>query len=510
MMEMRQFVLGIDTGSGGCKVTCIDNDGNLVSEASVPYPSYYPHPYWVEQKPEEWVDAAVEGVRKTLAGFSEAEKKEIKAISFSGPHHIAVLLDDDNRVIRDAIMWMDQRSGEEARELGERYGDKIKLITGNYPTPTWTLCQLAWMRKHEPETYGRIRKMVFMKDYIRYRFSGELATDYIEAEGTLFFDVRKREWSEELCALIELDPAKLPRVQSPLDRCGTLLPEMAERLGLPAGIAIVNGTADTAAELYGCGAVDLGDGVVKLATAGNYALLSDRFPEKRTIISYEHAIDGIVYQNSATNFAAASFRWFKENFYKETEEKLPPGTIYRMIDEEIERVPPGSEGLIFQPYLNGERSPHWDPHLRASFFGCTTRHGRSHFARAVLEGVGFSIRDASLEMEGRSQKPMKIIGGGSKGGVWIQIMADILNRELEVPKVSDASFGTCLIAATSIGWYANLKEAVRHGQTVVRRVEPIERNIRIYDEMFAIYRDLHRQTKDLCHRLGRAVSGFSS
>lgn len=507
---MRQFVLGIDHGSGGCKVTCLDSGGQLVSEASVAYPSYYPHPYWVEQKPEEWIDAAVEAVRKALAGLSEAEKREIQAISFSGPHHVAVLMDDNHRVIRDVIMWMDQRSGEEARELGERYGDKIKAITGNYPSPTWTLCQFAWMRKHEPETYGRIRKMVFMKDYVRYRFSGELATDYIEAEGTLFFDVRRREWSEELCALIGLDPAALPRVQSPLDRSGVLIPEMAERLGLPAGIPIINGTADTAAEIYGCGAVDLGEGVVKLATAGNYAVLSGQFPESRTIISYEHVVDGIVYQNSATNFAAASFRWFKENFYKEVEEKLPAGTIYRAIDEEIERIPPGAEGLLFQPYLNGERSPHWDPHLRSSFFGCTTRHGRSHFARAVLEGVGFSIRDASLEIEGRMQKPLKIIGGGSKGGVWVQIIADILNRELEVPKVSDASFGTCLIAATAIGWYASLKEAVQHAQTIAGRVEPIARNVRVYDELFGIYRDLHQQTRELCHRLGRVVREFSS
>jgi len=509
-MDMRQYILGIDTGSGGCKVTCIDSDGQLVSEASVAYPSYYPHPRWVEQNPEDWIEAAVEGVRRALAGFGEKEKREIKAISFSGPHHIAVLMDDRNRVIRNAIMWMDQRSAEEAKELGELHGDRIKRITGNYPTPTWTLCQLAWLRKHEPEALENSRKMVFMKDYVRYRFSGELATDHIEAEGTLFFDVHARAWSEELCALIGLDPAKLPRVQSPLDRSGGLIPEMADRLGLPAGIPIIIGTADTAAELYGCGAIDLGDGVIKLATAGNYAVLSDRYPERRTIISYDHVIDGIVYQNSATNFAAASFRWFKENFYKEKEEMTPPGTIYRAIDEEIERIPPGAEGMLFQPYLNGERSPHWDPHLRASFFGCTTRHGRPHFARAVLEGVGFSIRDASLEIEGRVDKPLKIIGGGSKGGGWIQIMADILNRELEVPKVSDASFGTCLIAAAAIGWYGSLKDAVRNAQTVVRRVEPVPRNVRVYDELFEIYRDLHERTKDLCHRLGQVGGRFPS
>jgi xylulokinase len=502
---MKQYVIGIDHGSGGCKVTIIDSDGQFVSEAYESYPSYYPHPRWVEQKPEEWIDAAVRGVRRAVALLSEADRHAIRAISFTAPHHVAVLMDENFRVLRDVIMWNDQRSGEEAQELGRAYGDEIVRITGNYPTPTWTLCQLAWLRKYEPEVLERTKKIAFMKDYVRFRFSGEWVTDYIEGEGTLFFDIHKRQWSDKLCKLIGLDTATLPEIRSPMDQSGTLQPEMAERLGLPAGIPIIIGTADSTSEVYGCGTVEAGDGVVKLATAGNFSLVTEDLPVNNIVISYEHVINGLYYHNSATNFAAASFRWFRETFLPEWEETMSSAALYEKINAQMAKVPPGSEGLIFQPYLNGERCPHWDPYLRGNFFGITTRHDRAYFARSVMEGVAYSIRDAALVFEQRPSKPLKMIGGGSKSAVWVQIMADVLQAELEVPQVSDASFGACLIAATAAGWYRDLKEAVRHAQKIVSRVSPIERNTRIYDEMFAIYQDLHRHTKALSHRIGQVV-----
>ncbi|KIL41636.1 hypothetical protein SD70_05800 [Gordoniibacillus kamchatkensis] len=497
----RQYVLGVDHGSGGCKVTCLDSNGRVAAEANVSYPSYYPHNRWVEQEPEQWIDAAVEGIRRALSGFTPEQRLQVRAIGFSAPHHVAVLLDADRNVLRRVIMWNDQRSGEEAAWLEETYGHNIFAITNNRPTPTWTLCHMMWLRKHEPELYGKIDKIVFMKDYVRFRFSGELATDYIEAEGTLFYDIRKQEWSEQLCSMIGLERSMLPAVYKPTDLCGTLLPEMAERIGLAPGTAIVMGTADTAAEVYSCGTVEAGDGVVKLATAGNFTVISKELPVNTNIIAYDHVVKGLYYQNSATNFAASSYRWFKEGFYRELEEKAAGKPIYPFIDEEIRSIPAGAEGLLFQPYLNGERSPHWDPYLRASFFGITARHHRGHFARALLEGVGYSIRDASMEFAGTPKSSLKIIGGGSKGDVWVQIMADILNAEMEIPGVSDASFGCCLIAATAIGWFPDLKEAVRSTQTIVKTVSPNPKHVTVYNEMFDIYRELHRQTKQLSHRL---------
>lgn len=502
---MKQYVLGIDHGTGGCKVTCLDSDGQRVSEAYVSYPSHYEHQRWVEQDPEDWIDAAVEGVNKTLAHFSADQRSRIAAIGFSAPHHVAVLLDRDLQVIRRAIMWNDQRSSEESKYLADNYGELIYRITNNKPATTWTLSQMLWLLKHEPRMYERIHRIVFMKDYVRYRFSGELATDYIDAEGTLFFDIHKREWSAELLRLIELETDKLPAVKIPTELLGELKPEMAERIGLRSGIPIVVGTADTAAEVFGSGAVDEGDGLAKLATAGNYAFVSSRLPVNPNLIVYEHAVDGLYYINSATNFAASSFRWFKEAFYPEAEKQIPQDQIYPYINEEIAATSPGSEGLLFHPYLNGERSPYWDPYLRASFFGVTARHQRAHFARAVMEGVAFSLRDAGDEFGERASKPLKLIGGGSKSRIWTQIMADILDREMEIPLVSEASFGNCLVTATAIGWYADVKEAVKNCQSIVSKVAPNPEHVSIYNELFGIYKDLQKTTQPLSHRITKLM-----
>lgn len=499
----HQYVLGIDHGTGGCKVTCLRSDGKIISEAYEPYPSLYPNPRWVEQNPEQWSKAAIIAISKTIEILSSDEKKQIKALSFSAPHHVAVLLDKDKNVIRPAIMWNDQRSDEQSKQLTKDYGKHIYKLTYNAPNPTWTLCHLLWLKQNEIEQYNRIDKILFMKDYVRYCFSNEFATDYIEAEGSLLFDIEKQEWSEFLLSLVDLNPSVFPNVYRPTDQSGTITPYMADILGLSNDVKIIIGTADTAAEVYGCGTVKAGDGVVKLATAGNFTVVTPSAIENNKLTTYHHLIDNMFYQNSATNFAAASFRWFKENFYQEFEEKMNVKSIYPEIMKQIEQVKPGSEGLIFQPYLNGERSPHWDPHLRASFFGCTARHTRSHFARAVLEGVGYSLRDCSLQFPNMKIEKVKIIGGGSKGTEWVQIIADILNTEIEIPAFSDASFGAALIASTGIGWFVSLKEAVLSIQTVINRVLPKNQNLNIYNELFAIYQELHSRTYDLSHRLAR-------
>lgn len=502
----HEYVLGIDHGSGGCKVTCLRKDGMIVSEAYVPYPSLYPFPRWVEQDPEMWITAAVEAVTAAIAGFSEQDRKGILALSFTAPHHVAVLLDKQQKIIRPAIMWNDQRTGEQTKQLNEEYGEQIYETCYNAPNPTWTLCHLLWLKQNEPNKYEKVDKILFMKDYVRYRFSGLMATDYIEAEGSLLFDIKNQEWSDFLISLVDLDKKVLPDILSPTDQCGTITVKMASALGLSNDVKIIVGTADTAAEVYGCGTVKAGDGVVKLATAGNFTIVSDTVTKNNKLTTYHHLVGDLFYQNSATNFAAASFRWFKESFYKEFEESRQVRSIYPEIMKQVESIKPGSEGLIFQPYLNGERSPHWDPNLRASFFGCTARHSRPHFTRAVLEGVGYSLRDCSLQFSERKMEKMRVIGGGSKGREWVQILADILHVELEIPSSSDASFGAALIAATGIGWFSNLTEGVLSAQKVTDRVEPIQKNKQVYDELFDIYQELHLRTYDLSHRLS-ALSG---
>lgn len=499
----EQFVIGVDLGTGGCKVSCMSDRGRLAAEAYVPYPSYYDQPQWVEQDPEAWVRSAAAGIRQTVNQLSSEERARIRCLGFSGAHHNAVLLDADYRPIRRTIMWNDQRSGKEAAELNRKFGEELFRMTKNRPTPTWTLCHLAWLREHEPDTYQDIKHILFMKDYVRYRFSGAKGTDYIEAEGTMLFDMNTREWSEEICGWIGLDIRVLPEIHRPGDIRGTLLPGMAAETGLPAGIPVIMGTVDSAAEIYGCGAVGEGQGLVKLATAGNYALVLREPPPNPTILTYEHVIEGYYYCNSATNFAAASYRWFKESFLQEFEANCAPASVYEAVNREIERIRPGSDGLVFHPYLNGERSPHWDSELRGSFFGVTARHHRFHFARAVLEGVAFSIRDSSLEFKSGAPASLKIIGGGAKGRVWTQIVSDVLNTELHLPMVTDASYGLCMVIGTAIGWFADYREAVSVCQRVVDRIEPRAEAAAVYDELFGIYRELHARTFEISHRLSR-------
>ncbi len=497
----NQYVLGIDHGTGGCKVTCINESGKRISEAYVAYPSYYSQPRWVEQNPEEWMDAAIIAVNKALKGFSKEDRLCIKGIGFSAPHHVAVLLDEQNQVIRKAIMWNDQRSGEEVQELIASHGDEIIELTNHRPSPTWTLPQILWLKKNEPENYKKIKKVLFEKDYIRYRFTGEMMTDNIEAEGSMFYDVKRQEWSEKLLSLIGLNASMLPEVKKPTDGAGTLMKAMADKLNLSPGIPVIIGTADTASEIYGSGATQEGDGVIKLATAGNFSVLSANAHTNMNLTGYHFPIEGLYYLNSATNFAAASFRWLKETFFEDWEDKYGEDDVYSMIDKAIATTKPGADGLLFHPYLNGERSPYWDPYLRASFFGAMAGHTRIHFARAVLEGVAFSIKDASLEFGELPINNVRLIGGGSKSKVWSQIMADILNLPLESPRISDSSYGTALITGTALQIFPDLTEASKYNNEIIHRVEPIQENVIHYEKMFDIYKEYSLKTKELSHRL---------
>lgn len=499
----KEYVIGIDHGTGGCQVTCINSQGEIIAESYTPYPSHHPKPKWVEQSPVDWINAAIKGIKDITKNFKDDEKTKIKAISFSGPAHVAVLLDKNNNVLRNPIMWNDQRSGDEAEYLANNHYDLIFNETNHKPTPTWTICHLLWLQKHEKSIFDNIDKILFEKDYIRYRFSGEFGTDLVEAEGSMLFNYHTKNWSDVLCSLASVPQSWLPSVYGPTDQLGTLTNEMASTLNIPSGIPIIVGSVDTAAEILASGVNKKGDSVVKIATAGNFTILDNNLQTNTNLTGYNFLLDDIYYLNSATNSAASSFRWFKESFYQDYEEKYGSEDVYLKIDEEIEKVNPGSDGLLFHPYLTGERSPYWDANLKASFFGVTARHNREHFARSVLEGVAFSIKDASLEFPSLPTDTIKIIGGGSKSKIWTQIMADIFNLEFEAPKFSDSSFGTSLIAATAVGWYTNLQSAVEQTQTITRKICPIPENVQIYEDLFQIYKDFQKNTQEISHRLSK-------
>ncbi len=491
---MKKLLLGIDYGTGGCKVTVIDEDGSFVGEASTEFPTRHDRPGWSEQNPQDWWNALKSSLEKLAA--KGVDLKALAACALDGSTHNAVLLDGGFKPVRLTIMWTDQRATAECAMLKAEWGEKIFSKCFQMPAPTWTLPQMMWLKANEPEVLGRTKHVLFVKDYIRYLLTGESATDYIEAEGTLFFDVAEKRWDEELVALAGLETCKLPRIIKPTDVAGRVTREAAAFTALPEGLPVVCGSSDSAVEDYGAGAVEPGDLIIKLATAGNVnAMTAEAHPHPKTL-TYSHIVPGMWYSVSATNAAALCMRWFRDAFYAgwgtgKREEGM--GNLYSLIDVEAASSPVGANGVAFHPYLQGERCPYWDPDLRASFTGVSISSTRGDFARALMEGVAFSLRDCyrTLEEMRLEVKRIFLIGGGARSRLWSEIVSNVFNSTAVVPRRGDASFGSCLLAGVGVGIFGDVKSAVEKCLDIERTIEPDPALAAGYEKLFARYRRIH-------------------
>ena len=457
-------LLGIDVGTSGCKITAIDDSGRILDEGFAEYDTSHPHPGWAEQAPEDWC-AAVRDILSEVAAHGKVRMADVAALSLDGSTHNAVLLDGEMRVVRPTIMWTDQRAVAESRELTEAHGDAIFATAYQMPAPTWTLPQMLWLQRNEPEVLPKASHMMFTKDYVRWRLTGEWCTDTIEAQGTLFFDMANQKWSESLCELAGIPLDILPPLVAPTDVVGKVTNAASREFGLPSGIPVVCGCSDSAVEDYAAGAIEPGCCILKLATAGNVNVMTDRAVPNRRTLTYSHVVPGMWYTVVATNTAARAQRWFRDHFYRDGADRAADQrrSVYALMDEEAAQSPPGADGLFFHPYLQGERAPYWDPQLRASFVGATMRHGRADFIRALLEGVVFSLRDCFrvIEEMGLDVTELRLIGGGARSALWTQIAADVFGREIIVPQGCDASFGSALLAGVGTGVFADERDAVR-------------------------------------------------
>ena len=522
-----KLLLGIDYGTGGCKVTALGTDGSFAGEASVEYTTYHDHPGWSEQEPQDWWTSLCEALRKLAA--KNVDLKSVVACSLDGSTHNAVLLDGAYRPVRRTIMWTDQRATAECEALKAGWGERIFSTCYQMPAPTWTLPQMMWLTANEPEALAKTEHVLFVKDYVRYMLTGEAATDRIEAQGTLFFDMAKGDWDEELVLMAGLTTAKLPRFIAPTDVAGHVTAEAAAATGLLEGLPVVCGSSDSAVEDYGAGAVEPGDLIIKLATAGNVnSMTAAAHPHPKTL-TYSHIVPGMWYSVSATNAAALCMRWLRDTFFQpEAGETIksaasqplsgdsplsgptalrpggslsreaalsPAGALnaYALIDGEAEKSPIGANGVFFHPYLQGERCPYWDANLRASFTGVSISSTRGDFARALMEGVAFSLRDCYRTLE-EMKLPVKrifLIGGGARSKVWSEIVANVFNCTVAVPTPGDASFGACLLAGTGIGIFADVKDAVAKCLHVDRTIAPDPAAAAKYDHLFTCYRRIH-------------------
>lgn len=475
-----KYLLGIDFGGGASKATLLSAAGRVVATHTVEYPTHYPAPGFVEQDPEDWVRAAKENIR-ALLGESGIDPKDVAALAFDAATHTAVLCDENYRALRPAIYWTDTRSVGEVAYLKERCGDLIFDRAYHRPDTIWTLPQVMWVKKNEPDVWAKTKKIFFAKDYVRHYFTGDYVTDVIEAEGSMLFDYRTLSWSDELCGVLGLDPATLPKTVRPTDVAGTVTKAAAEATGIPAGTVVYCGTTDTVTEIYAAGAVERGDVTVKLATAGRICVISERPVRDVNLINYSHVVDGLWYPGTATKSCAASNRWFRDTF----------GGDYRTLDEMAATVEPGCGGLVFHPYLNGELTPYANPNLSGSFTGIRACHTKAHFARAVLEGVAFSMLDCerALQEIGLSHKARAtMIGMGGKSPLWRQILSDVLGIRLTVKKYSDSSFGTAMLAGVAAGIFDGFASAVALCNGDVSETLPDPEKHELYQTYFKRYK----------------------
>lgn len=480
---MQEYVLGVDIGSGSVKLTLLSREGKITATAGCEYPTYYPQLGWCEQDPEDWCRAFRTAFAQILQETG-AKAEQIKALSFDAATHTAVLLDEKKKLLRPAILWTDQRSKAEVQELKDNHLPLIMEQALNAPTTVWTLPQFMWLRKHEPALWSRIRYILFAKDYLRFRMTGSIETDTIDAAGSMFYDVKRECWSKELCAIGGIEEAWLPELRKPTDQAGIISAAAAEEFGLAEGTMVLVGTTDTVMEVFAAGNVEPGHATVKLATAGRICIVTDQPLDSGFIFNYRHVVPGLWYPGTATASCAASYRWYRDAIGREP---------FAQLNIPAEKIAPGSDGLMFHPYLNGELTPYNDPDLKGSYTGIGSIHTTAHFTRATLEGVAMSLKDClnTLHELGVEMKRVRIIGGGAKGMLWRQIVADVLGLEMQKVKVDDSSFGTAMMTAVGIGWFDSFAQAAETCVEIDSVSTPDPDNQAIYEKLFVKYKAVH-------------------
>ncbi len=508
-MKSDTLLLGIDIGTGGCKISIINQRGEILAESSHEYETFHPKSSWCEQNALDWYSALISCLKK-IKNSGNINLKDIKSIALDGSTHNAVLLDKQMGVIRPTIMWTDQRSIEEVNYLENGWGQKIFQITYQKVSPTWTLPQLLWVKNHEPENFEKIFRIMFVKDYVRYLLTGSWETDFIEAQGTLLFDATNNQWSDELCQLIGLPIEVLPPICLPTDIVGEITAVTSRLTGLAEGTPVICGTSDVTVEDYAAGAINPGQCIIKLATAGNVNVMTAQPTPNLYTITYSHLIPNLWYTAAATSSAAYAMRWFRDNFCSEELERsrATGKNVYQLMGDLIQSIPTGSDGLIFHPYLLGERAPYWDPYLRASFIGASMSHTKGHFIKALMEGVAFSLKDCFSLIEKMEIEVTEfiIIGGGSKSDEWSQIVCDIFGKKVVRPSIVDASYGSALLAGVGIEIFSDVLDAVHQCMKIDKYFVPNESNRLKYNKLFKFYLEIPDKLKDIYREIYKVIN----
>jgi xylulokinase len=494
------YLIGIDVGTGELKTVLFDEQGKTVVTATQGYPLSIPQPSWAEQDPDHWWKATLSTIQEILQK-SKVNPKEIKGIGLSGQMHGSVFLDKHGKVIRPCILWCDGRTESQCAYITRKVGKaKLHKYTSNRMLTGFTAPKLVWLQQNEPANFEKVHVLLLPKDYIRYKLTGEFACDISDAAGSLLFNVKNGKWSKEVLSALNISDSWLPPVFGSSEVCGRITSEVSRQTGLKTGTPVVAGGADNTCGAIGTGVVKEGRVLSSIGTSGVIFAPTRQIKvdPKERVHTFNHSVPNQWYLMGCMLSAGLSLRWFRDTFGQEEKSqvsslrsKVDP---YQLLIEEAGQVAPGSEGLIFLPYLMGERSPHGDVNARGVFFGMSLRHAKPHFIRAILEGVTFGMRD-SLEIISGLKIPVQEIratGGGARSGFWCQLQANIYGREVvTVNSTEGPALGAAILAGVGTGIYSSISEACDRVVKVVHRYEPDNVIHQQYNAHYQLFHSLY-------------------
>lgn len=498
------YVLGIDLGTSSLKGLLMNQSGKLVATATSSYPLVHPALGYSEQDPNLWIEAADKimlELQTTVHDFSE----KLAGISFSGQMHSLVVLNKNHKVLRNAILWNDVRTTAQCERITQEYGEELLAITKNIALEGFTLPKILWVQEHEPQLWSDVRHILLPKDYLGFWMTDTMHMDYSDAAGTLLLDLNTKKWSQDILDKFDIPADLMPELIESTGQIGVLKDELKARYKIQQEVKIFAGGADNACAAVGAGIVDSGTAMASIGTSGvflSYENSADQDYQGKLHL-FHHAKEASYYSMGVTLAAGHSLDWFKSTFAsdKSFEELLA----------DIDTIEAGSEGLIFTPYIVGERTPHVDSKIRGTFTGIDTTHEMKHFSRAVLEGITYSLKDSQSIMEaetGRQFKKIVSVGGGAKNKEWLQIQADIFNAEVTSLETEQGpGLGAAMLAAMGLGWYENYQDITEAFVSYKESTYPNPENSLVYEEYYKVYKDVYAATKNINHRLKNIERG---
>ncbi len=503
------YLLGIDVSTTGAKALLIDESGTVAASATTEYSLSTPQPMWSEQSPADWWEGTCSSVRAALARAS-LTGADITGVGLTGQMHGLVMMDQAGRVLRPAILWNDQRTARQCAEILERAGGLNQALewTGNAVLPGFTAPKILWVREFEPHVYDNTSRVLLPKDYVRYCLTGEYATEVSDASGTSLLDVRRRQWSKPMLDALEIPGEWLPQCTESPEVSGRVSRAAARLTGLSAGTPVAGGAGDQAAQAVGSGVVRTGILSVTTGTSGVVFACSDAFAAEAQgrLHAFCHAVPGQWHLMGVMLAAGGSFRWLRDNLGEAERGRAAESgrDPYDLLTHAASQAPAGCDGLLFLPYLTGERTPHPDPLARGAFIGLTVRHNRNHLIRAVLEGVTFGLLDCLELIRGLGVpiEQVRASGGGARSALWRQIQADVFGNELVTVNVTEgAAFGAALLAGVGAGVFSSVAEAASRSVRIKDRVGPVPADEQKYRELYPLYRSLYPALQPIFHAM---------